>query len=420
MSLELLPDHRDVVICVGTSVRKPLDILQAHLASLEWQELPPRTRVVPVYVPDFTADQQDALEYLYGWMTFRRGTLIDGAPPSNQPDFSDGPGLDSHVWTPGSMARVAYNKNRIIQYALSIRADYVFFCDTDLILDRYVLRSLLGAEQAITTAVYWTHWSKSGSASGQIHAAPQVWLNHPYTLEGRGLDAAQFRRELVRRQLTQVWGYGACTLVQRSVLEAGVNYEYLPDVPQQGMMAGEDRHFCIRAERLHKAAWADPWPDIFHIYHDDDRAHIPLMSNRLGMLHPRTARVGDLVSLKIRAVEPKPVGPGQYRHVAPQHVRGRLGAIPLAPELEEAVLDMTRGERRIVQAHHPVHHEQAWLRNRTCLYEVTLIDCKPVSCTQPVLDEELMIGAKGGKILDSTTLTMDQINNLKDIAAANV
>src|SRR5690348_12794669 len=122
MTLEKLPDYRDSVIVVGTSYRKPLAILQAHLASLDWQELPNRVRLHFVAVPDFAHDQQDASDYLLRWVNERGGELIRGADAPPQPDFSDGPGHDSHQWTPSAMARVGYNKNLILQRALELKA----------------------------------------------------------------------------------------------------------------------------------------------------------------------------------------------------------------------------------------------------------------------------------------------------------
>ena len=55
-----LPEFRDTKIVVGTSVRKPLVVLEAFLKSLAWQELPPRTQLIPIFVPDWP--QKDPAE----------------------------------------------------------------------------------------------------------------------------------------------------------------------------------------------------------------------------------------------------------------------------------------------------------------------------------------------------------------------
>lgn len=414
MPLEKLPDHRETVIVVGTTCRKPLPILRAHLETLAYQELPDRVRLHYVYVGDFTSEQELAKKYLAEWVTERGGEILRGLPsPIN--DFAEGPQYDSHQWSLSAMQRVGANKNLIIQRALALKADYLFFCDADLLLDRTTLASLLAAEKAIATAVYWTRWSKRGTETRQVHAAPQVWLRHPYSLDGRGMDEAEFRKRLTDRELTRVWGFGACTLLERRVLEAGIDFSPLPDVPQTGMMAGEDRHFCIKCERAHLEAWADPWPDIQHLYHSEDEELIPEALSRLSTTHRWSPRLGDLVSLRLRALEPVPVSPGKFQHMPPQWVRGRLGALPLAPEIEEALLDMRRGDKRIVRVHFPISHPAPFLRLRTRLVEVSLIDCKD-NRPAPVVENELLVGVASGRVMDTTALNESQHESIREVA----
>jgi hypothetical protein len=413
---ELLPtpDSRSTLIVCGTSCRKSLEILKPFLDSLAWQDLPPRTTLLPVFVPDWP-QKDTAEEYLRTWVAERNGECLRGVPQTAG-DFADSPNFDAHQWGVTAMRRVGANKNKILRRALELKADAVWLVDADLILDRTTLASLVAAEKPITTAVYWTHWTKRGFETRQIHAAPQVWLRHPYELSGRGMDEAEFRQKLISRELARVWGFGACTLIARKVLEAGIMFDPLPDVPQQGLMAGEDRHFCIRVERAHIDAYADPWPDIFHIYHADQ--HMPLipgMVKRLSAAHPQQATLGDLVSLKIEALEPVPHGNGGWQAIPRQHVRGRLGQVQLMPELEEAVYGLSRGETKIVPVHFPVHHSLPYFRGRRRLMRVTLVDCKPLSWP-PVLDAELFVGPKSGRWMDTTTLTTQQLDGMKEVA----
>lgn len=415
--LNPLPDYRDTVIVVGTSCRKPLNILAPHLESLAYQELPPRTRLHFVYVPDFVNGQEDAQEALLRFVNERGGELIKGLD-SRADDFSDAPQHDSHQWTGSAMARVGAHKNLIIKRALELKADYLFLCDADLILDRTTIASLLAAQKPITTAVYWSYWTKRGTETRKIHAAPQVWLRHPYQLDGRGMDEAEFRQKLLSRSLTRVYGFGACTLIDRRVLEAGVSFEYLPDVPQQGLMAGEDRHFCIRAERMHIEAYADPFPDIFHVYHaDQDIPRIPEMLKRLGAVHPQKAQLGDLVSLRLRALEPVPVGPNQYQQPMPLSVRGRLGQLAMLPELEEAVYGLSRNDRAVIRCHFPVHHSMPFLRGATRLIEVSLVDCKPF-CFSPQVEDEMYVGPRSGAWHDQVTLNVEQNMSIQEVGGA--
>lgn len=398
-------------------MRKNLDVLQAHLASLAWQEIPERTRLHFVYVPDWP-QPNPAEEFLRAWVKERDGEILRGVPTTAN-DFSDAPGLDSHAWALSSMRRVGANKGKIIRRALELKADAVWYLDADIILDTTVLKSLLAAEKPITTAVYWTRWSRRGTETRQIHSAPQVWLGHypsGYELRGRGMDESEFRQKLINRELTQVWGFGADTLVRRAVLETGISFDPLPDVPQQGLLAGEDRQFCIRAERMHIQAFADAWSDQFHIYHaPEDVAAIPEMAKRLGTPHPTKAQLGDLVSLKLEALEPVPHGNGGWQAMPRQHVRGRLGQIALMAELEEATYNLSRGETQIVPVHFPIHHPIQYFRGRRRLIRLTLVDCKPL-CWPPVLDAELFVGPKSGRVADTTTLSAAQLAGMAEVA----
>lgn len=288
------------------------------------------------------------------------------------------------------MQRVGQHKNKILKRALELKADAVWLVDSDLILDRTVLTSLIACDRPITCAVYWTRWSRQTTETQKVWASPQVWLRNPYFLDGRGMDEPTFRAKLVERQLTRVWGQGACTLIARKVLEAGIDFSPAPEIPQQGLMAGEDRQFCIKAERGHIDMWADPWPDIFHIYHRADHvALIPDLQARLSVEHPQSPVIGDLVNVVLTALEPIPTTNG-WSQVAPQHVRGRLGTLALLPELEQVILQLTRGQETIVPVHMPIHYPMPYLRGRRRLIRVQLVDCKPFGYP-PILEEDLHV-----------------------------
>ena len=94
-------------------------------------------------------------------------------------------------------------------------------------------------------------------------------------------------------------------------------------------------------------------------------------------------------------------------HSQPQLVRGRLGKIDMLPEIDAAVATMTRGETRTLSVHFPVHYPVPFLRGKTRLIEVWLIDCKPNSAA-PVIDEELHF-LPSGAVIDPSGLTDDQL-----------
>lgn len=385
VELQTIPQEREIVIVVGTSVRKAAPVLQLYLDSLAWQELPPKVRLIPCFVPDWPDPNDPAKALLDAWVKARDGVLLRGLPPAQ--DFREGP--QTHEWSVSAMHRVGHHKNLILQFAAQKRADYVWFADADLVMDRTTLWSLYHVKAPIVAAVYWTRWQKAPGGSDPLPAGPQVWLRHPYELSGRGLEEAEFRRRLTRRELTPVWGQGACTLLERGVWEAGVSFSPAEGVPQEGMMAGEDRQFCIQAERKHIPMIADPWPDIYHVYHlPADLEGAGSYVVRLGGTHPGRAHHGDLVSLVSQPLEPLPQPNGSLAHVGPVSLRGRLGQLDILPDLEAALLTMTRGETRIVKAKCGLDHPIAPYRGQSRLFRVTLVDCKPWG-HPPVLEDDL-------------------------------
>jgi hypothetical protein len=255
-----------------------------------------------------------------------------------------------------------------------------------------------------------------------------VWLEHPYQLHGMGMEEWEFRRELIDRQLTDVRGLGACTLIRRPALMRGVSFHPWPGNQYPGIGQGEDRHFCMRAEALHLKLVADPWPDIFHVYHrPSDEALIPEYLKRLNDQYTECQdlgtgfkvvemppRVGDLVSLELTALEPIPTQQGAM-HAPAQFVRGRLGQLPLHPELGDAILGMQRGETRIV----PVHFDLSWPfaphRGQRKLIRVHLIDHRPFGFA-PVIEEEILSTPSGG-YLDTTNSPPDLLDQMREIHA---
>lgn len=411
VQLAPLPDLRPTRIVVGTTVRKAAPVLRYYLASLDWQRLPPNTELIFAFVDD-NVDAESS-NVLAAFAQYRTGAVI-AKLPATPVDFSDAH-PDSHQWSPSAMLRVGAAKDRILAEARRLDADYVWFADADLICDPMTLASLLSCETDIATAVYWTRWSARGTETRKVHAAPQVWLKHPYTLEGNGMAEHEFRARLASRQLTPVPGYGACTLINRRALSAGVSFAPVPGVPMEGLMAGEDRHFCIRAQQLHLSAVADPWPDIFHIYHlPADLQRAPEYAARLNRAESRPA-FGDLVSLTLQAVEPIPWQGGGWTAIPPQRIRGRLGALALMPELEEAVHDLAVGESRIVPVHFPVHYEVPAYRGQRRLIRVTLHDAKPNGFA-PVLEDEILLGGRSGAAVRTVDFTSKQLDGMREVA----
>lgn len=422
VDLGVVPHEQQHLVVIGTTVRKPANIVQAWLQSLAWQVAPKQVQRIYVFVND--GSPPETVELLNAFVQEHGGMVLQGEPAPAQ-DFAD-QGV-THYWTNTAMARVGRNKDQILAVARQNRAEAVWFCDADLIMEPMTLSSLWSVPEQIVCGVYWTRWEKVPDDHPLVHAGPQVWQGHPYQLAGNGMEEWEFRRRLMNREIVHVYGQGACTLIRREALMKGVSFAPWPGNTGPGLMQGEDRHFCLRAESLHIRMVADAWPDIFHIYHrPEDENLIPEMLRRLedpwGFARPKEVQdnpqIGDLVSLELHAMEPVQTNQG-FQAAPSQHVRGRLGGViggkVLHPELEAAVLEMQRGEQRIVPVHFDLSYPFPPFRGQRRLIRVKLIDHKPFGFP-PVVEEEVLRNPHGSWI-DTTTCPPDLIEQMREVHA---
>jgi hypothetical protein len=190
VDLGVVPHEQLHRIVIGTTVRKPANIVRAWLDSLAWQVLPRQVQVGYAFVDDGSPPETRALLEAF---VKERGGIVYEAEPAPAGDFADqGP---THHWSAEAMGRVGRSKDRILQFARDNRAEAVWFCDADLICDPMTLASLWSVPEQIVCAVYWTRWSKAPEGSPVLHAGPQVWQGHPYILSGNGMEEWELRRD---------------------------------------------------------------------------------------------------------------------------------------------------------------------------------------------------------------------------------
>lgn len=394
-NLRILPFAKPIKILVGAPVRKNATVLKAHLDSLIAQELPPRVKLDFCFVDDYP--QPDPAQQVLADFVAAHGGRVLKSGFSGPVDFTDQHPV-THQWTATAMNRVGAIKNGLLKECLTGQYDFLWLVDSDLILDKTTLASMLAAQKHVVAAVYWTRWN----TDPKICAGPQVWLKPVYQLGLPHYPESEFRRVLgVERKLERVGGLGACTLIARQVIEKGINFSKPPDFPSGGLWDGEDRHFCEWARRMHVELWADAWPDIMHLYHPQQVEMIPEWSARLGESHPTYANMGHLVSLRLTNVEDG---------IGPVSVRCRLGDGTLLPELEQHIQAMKRGEDKMVRVHFPnttPAYANLNLQNQNRLIQVELLDLKPFALP-PILADEFYEAQGIGSVQDKTHLAQEQ------------
>lgn len=348
-------------ILVASVTNNPPELLAPHLLHLREQEVPDEIELSSFYITD-------NVPYESAELLDEAGVRMKEAEPKPD-DATYAVSAETHHWSKPTFYWLARQKQFLIDVAKNERFDAIWLVDSDLVVGSDTLASLLSCNRSVVSAVFWTHWTPDAPP------LPQVWMEHPYELQGRGYEAHEFIRSLRERELIQVGGLGACTLIRSDVFGKVGFWPLIDGLPDWGMWQGEDRHFCVRAERNHIALWADAWPDIFHIYRPSDLDRLPSFQRPTS----RPPKVGDLVSFTIEPVE-EPARAG-YK----EHVRGRLGALRILPNIERALQEMKPGDERFIKARFPSWWKVPEYRGKTKALHLRLIAVKDGAPLPPTL-----------------------------------
>ncbi|KFN12155.1 MAG: glycosyltransferase family 2 protein [Paenibacillus macerans] len=251
-------------ILIGSPIRQQPEILQRFLASLANLE---RTSYEAVFFFIDDNDDPASAELLQKFSSHHAGTIIKRMTSSSDYIRND----TTHYWNEHLVWKVAGYKNIFIQHAREQQFDGLFLVDSDILLHPHTIEQLLEAKVDIVSEVFWTRWQP------EAEPQPQVWLQDEYTQwvqkRGEQLNDEQIAEryksfiDMLRTPgFYEVGGLGACTLIGRRALDAGVNFRPIPNLS----FWGEDRHFCIRAAALGLSLYADTHFPAYHIYRNSD------------------------------------------------------------------------------------------------------------------------------------------------------
>lgn len=259
-------------ILIASPVRQTAAVLHEFLDSLQMLE---RETVRTNYLFVDDNEEEASSQMLRDFVLRHDGTsevihardLFDDEGAVDQGIYAKDEG--GHYWKTEQIWRVARLKNNMLQYALAHGYDAVFLIDSDLVLHPRTLEQLASSGNEIISNIFWTRWQP------EAKEMPQVWLQDEYALyrrggsafpgaasEDEGAQSSAFLNQLRIPGCYEVGGLGACTLIRRSVLEAGVNFDRIPNVS----FWGEDRHFCIRAQAHGFKLFVDTHMPAYHIY----------------------------------------------------------------------------------------------------------------------------------------------------------
>jgi hypothetical protein len=217
-------------------VRQTPQILTLFLEHLQMQQVE-----VWTYDDNIDCTSSDLLE------------AVKVLPSIKLPDTDYGKNQFGHFWSKQAFARVAAIKQHGIDTFLATDATHLFLVDSDVILQPGTIDHLVELELPVVSAVFWSQWQDSRPWM------PNVWEWPPYTF-----SSPHWIERLRWPGHVEVGGLGACTLIERKVLER-IRLEPTPETED----LGEDRWFAARCAAAGIAMTACTCVTPFHIYHHE-------------------------------------------------------------------------------------------------------------------------------------------------------
>lgn len=217
------------MILTGAPVRNRAWIFPAYLSALAAQDTPE-----PLAYHYVLNDSEDGTQTQLE--TFQATLPLTW----EQQDFG------TKGWVRGSykMAHLAALRNRLLEYFLTTNATHLLSVDTDILVPPDLTRRLLEDDRPVVAALIY---NDERSTLSYPHRYCNIMQETP----------AGFRhyKEYPRDALFPVDITGACYLIRRDVVEAGVRYAAHPQ--------GEDIPFCVSAGEHGFTCWADSriWGD---------------------------------------------------------------------------------------------------------------------------------------------------------------
>lgn len=163
---------------------------------------------------------------------------------------------NTHHWRNDNLQMITNIKNSVItNKGIINNYDYIFWVDSDLVLQPETLKQLVDSNKDIVSEIFWTEWTKDS-----LNLEPNAW----------DLDHYSFIKGTIEKYkepgLYQCGGTGALILVSTDVYKRGVSYSNIPNIS----FWGEDRAFSIRAYVAGFEIFVDTNYPAFHLYRDED------------------------------------------------------------------------------------------------------------------------------------------------------
>lgn len=208
------------LVLIGSPVRNRAWVLPRHIAGIVKQRN--EVEFQTCYIVNDCKDRTEEILQLQGFHYIKR----DWGPFQTR---SEKRGHYSYL-------HLALLRNTLLEHFLATDCEYLFSCDTDIIIPEGSLKKLIDHDKDIVSMVIRNHPTMMAhNVMKEFRHMPQI----PY-----GLISCQFT--------------GAVYLIKRKVIEAGVRYAYHP--------WGEDAPFCLQAREKGFQLFCDTTLQPIHAY----------------------------------------------------------------------------------------------------------------------------------------------------------
>jgi len=229
-------------ILIASPIRQKKYILREYLKGLD-----------ELYIGEFNVERYFVLHNCYEELIpeFNSGIL------NRWNDETDTvKNTNTHNWKKNNLNAMSQMKNMIVEYALKYNYDYIFWVDSDTVVQPETLAHLhnilVNKKEYICGEILWTEYQ---DGSGKME--PNCWE----------YDFFSWPENYYKpNRLYHVGGVGGLLLVNTDVYRSGVNYTPLPNLQ---ITNWEDRAFCIRATCHDYKIFVDTHYPAIHLYRDD-------------------------------------------------------------------------------------------------------------------------------------------------------
>lgn len=165
----------------------------------------------------------------------------------------------THYWKVNNFSDVTYMKNVLLDKAREENFDYIFYVDSDLMLHKKTLVSLLNADKDMIAEIFWTKWDNNNKESVEM---PNCWHFDHYQIYQKDLEKWK------QKGYYRVGMTGACTLIKRDTfLPSFINWHKIYNLSHS---MWEDRAFCTRVAVNNKEIWIDTNYPAVHLYRQQE------------------------------------------------------------------------------------------------------------------------------------------------------